>query len=196
MWKSIKLRVSPGFPLLVVLAVLAWAGPVLPPLLVAALCHELGHLLALHWFGVPVREVVVLPLGALLVAPEQERLSYGRELGAVLAGPAANLLLSVLFARLSADYVFAGANFLLGLYNLLPIQGLDGGWALYLLIAWLTEPFTAQRWSRLASWTALAVLVGLAAALVVRTGGGWFFLLGALGMVFSQIRVAKWSRRG
>ena len=74
MWKSIKLRVSPGFPVMVVMAVLAGAGPVLPPLLVAALCHELGHLLALHWFGVPVREVVVLPLGALLVAPGQERL--------------------------------------------------------------------------------------------------------------------------
>ena len=196
MWKSTRLRVSPGFPALLILAVLAGAGPVLPPMLLAALGHEAGHLLALGIFRVPVEEILLLPLGALIVAPRQERLSYGRELLAVLAGPAANLLLALLSARIWGGYVFAGANVLLGLYNLLPIRGLDGGRALYLLVAWLTEPFTALRWSRIAGWTALAVLVGLAAALVVRTGGGWFFLFGALGMVFSQVRLAKYGGRG
>ena len=50
MWKSTKLHFSPGFLVTIALSVLAGAGPVLPHVLLAALCHELGHLAVLRLF--------------------------------------------------------------------------------------------------------------------------------------------------
>ena len=44
-----------------------------------------------------------------------------------------NLLLALVFARVTGDYVLAGANVLLGVFNLLPVPSLDPGRALHLL---------------------------------------------------------------
>ena len=52
-------------------------------------------------------------------------MSYGRELAAVLAGPLANLLAAVLLGWLGYP-VSAGANAVLGAFNLLPVSPLDG----------------------------------------------------------------------
>ena len=195
MWRSTELRVTSGAAVLLVLALLWGAGPVMPHVLVAALCHEAGHLAVLRWFRVPVEAIVVTPMGAVISAPLQEQLSYPRELLAVLAGAAVNLLLAVVFARVSGDYLFAGANFLLGVYNLLPIRGLDGGRALYLLAAWRSEPFAAQRLAAVVNAVTLAVLLGLSAALLWFTGSGLFCLVGAAGMALGQFRVAKRERK-
>ena len=195
MWRSTKFRISSGAALLLVLALLWGAAPVVPHVLVAAVCHELGHLVVLWCFHVPVEAVVVTSMWAVICAPDQERLSYPKELLAVLAGAGVNLLLAVIFARVSGDYLFGGANFLLGVYNLLPVQGLDGWRALYLLIAWRTEPFTAQRLAALVNTVVLAVLLGVSAALLYFTGSGLFCLVGAAGMIFGQFRVAKRERK-
>ena len=55
------------------------------------------------------------------VTPEGEK-----ELAAVLAGPAVNLLCGLLLARGHA-WVAAGAHLSLCLFNLLPVRPLDGG---------------------------------------------------------------------
>ena len=196
MWRSTEFRISPGFFVLLGLSVLAGAGPVLPHVLLATLCHELGHLGMLGFFRVPVQRLTIGPMGAVIEAPGQARLSYGGEILAVAAGPAVNLLLAFALARVSADYLLAGANFLLGAYNLLPVPGLDGSRLLYLGAAWCTDPFAAQRLTGLVGAVTLAVLVGLSAALLWSTGGGAFCLLGVLGLVFHQIRVAKRGRKG
>ena len=195
MWKSTKLHFSPGFLVTIALSVLAGAGEVLPLVLAAALCHELGHLFILWLYHVPVEAVTITPMGAVIRAPLQDHLSYGRDLLATLAGAMVNFALAFLFARVTGEYLFAGANFLLGVYNLLPVQGLDGGRALYLLIAWRTEPFTAQRLAALVNAVVLAVLLGVSAALLYFTGSGLFCLVGAAGMIFGQFRVAKRERK-
>lgn len=187
MWKSTELRISPFCLPALLAALLCGAGEVLPLVLLSALCHELGHLFVLWRFRIPVERVVLSPMGALIIAPEQEKLSYGRELLAVLAGPAVNLALALVLARVCGDYLFAGANAILGVYNLLPVDGLDGGRALFLLLAWRTEPFTALRLTRAVNAVAMALLLGLSVLLLYRTGGGLFCLLAAAGMAAAQI---------
>ena len=54
MWKWGKLELGWGFAALIVLALLGGAGPALPPVLLAAACHELGHLSALWLAGARV----------------------------------------------------------------------------------------------------------------------------------------------
>ena len=187
MWKSTEFRVSPGFLVTLGLSVLLGAASALPAVLAAALCHEAGHLLALWAYHVPVESVTVGSMGAVIRAPRQDRLSYGRDLLSTLAGVAVNFALALLSARAWGMYLFAGANAVLGLYNLLPIQGLDGGRALYLAAAWAAGPFTAQRLCHLVNLIALALLLALVLGLVWRTGGGLLCLAAVLGMVLSQL---------
>lgn len=191
MWKSTEIRLSPGFFAVLALWFLSGAGNVMPYVLGAAACHELGHLAVLALFRVPVSAIWLAPMGAVIVAPGQEQLSYGRDLAATLAGAGTNLLTGLAAARLGDAYLFAGANILLAAYNLLPLEGLDGGRALRLLLSWLWEPITAQRICQRVNCIALALLVGGAAALVLSTGGGVFLLVGALGMGLRQFRLAK-----
>ena len=57
MWKWGKLELGWGFAALIVLALLGGAGPALPPVLLAAACHELGHLSALRLAGARVERL-------------------------------------------------------------------------------------------------------------------------------------------
>ena len=186
MWKSGKLEIGWGFAAMVLLALLAGAGGVLPLVLLSALCHELGHLAALRLAGTEVELLRLTAFGAEIRA-DTRYLPYPKEILCTLAGPAVNLILALLVARLCKDYLFAGANAILGVYNLLPVDGLDGGRALFLLLSWCTEPFTALRVSRAVNLIVMALLLGASVLLLYRTGGGLFCLLAAAGMAAAQL---------
>ena len=126
MWKWGKVEVSWGFPALFLAALWIGAGEVLPLVVLAAICHELGHLAALRLVGVRVERLRLTAFGAELRA-DTRFLPYGKEILCTLAGPAVNLLLALLLARVSGDYLLAGANLIQGCFNLLPIYPLDGG---------------------------------------------------------------------
>lgn len=161
--------------------------------LLAAAMHEGGHLAALAAFHVPVEGVRLGAMGAVIFAPGANRLSYGRELLVTLAGPMVNLISAPLLAALSArlgwewGYLFAGAHTVLGVYNLLPIPPLDGGRALYLLLAWRWGPDAGERVATLAGASAAATLTVLGAYLTL-TFGGALFLLAALGLLGGVLR--------
>ena len=190
-----KIIVSPTVPLLLALFVLLSSPLLLGALLLAALTHELGHCAMLRWLQARVTAVRITALGAEMRI--EGRLSYGGEVLAAAAGPAVNLLLAPLLAyggRLwEMLYLFAGTQLVLGLFNLLPILPLDGGSMLWNLLAWITEPYTADRVMTAIGFGTAAVLT-LAAVWAVWQGGGFFFLLAALGLLWhplGQIGVAK-----
>ena len=190
-----KIIVSPTVPLLLALFVLLSSPLLLGALLLAALTHELGHCAMLRWLRARVTAVRITALGAEMRI--EGRLSYGGEVLAAAAGPAVNLLLAPLLAyggRLwEMLYLFAGTQLVLGLFNLLPILPLDGGSMLWNLLAWVTEPYTADRVMTAIGFGTAAVLT-LAAIWAAWQGGGFFFLLAALGLLWQplgQIGVAK-----
>lgn len=81
---------TPGFWLLLALSLLAGAGTVLPLVLLASLCHELGHVAA--WLGRgPKWSGSVSPPLERNCVPTPAYMPYGRELLCTLAGPAVNL---------------------------------------------------------------------------------------------------------
>lgn len=190
-----KIIVSPTVPLLLALFVLLSSPLLLGALLLAALTHELGHCAMLRWLRARVTAVRITAMGAEMRI--EGRLSYGGEVLAAAAGPAVNLLLAPLLAyggRLwEMLYLFAGTQLVLGLFNLLPILPLDGGSMLWNLLAWITEPYTADRVMTAIGFGTAAVLT-LAAVWAAWQGGGFFFLLAALGLLWQplgQIGVAK-----
>ena len=115
---SEKLRASGGFCLLLLwfAAVNGW----LPLLTVfsAVTIHELGHCLMLRLLGARIT-AFRLTLFGMELRTNSYGISYGRELAAVLAGPAANLLAAVALDRWGTGDVSAliGANMALCVFN-------------------------------------------------------------------------------
>lgn len=183
-----RLWISPLVPLLLALFVWLSSPALLGALLLAALCHELGHYAVLRWLGGWVRQLRISIWGAEMRMGG--RLSYGGELLAAAAGPVVNLLLGAAFSTAGRWsellYLLAGAQLVLGLFNLLPILPLDGGRLLWLGISWATDPFLADGWLR-AIGAALSLTLLGGALLLQRQGGSPFLLLGAAGLALHSL---------
>lgn len=157
-----KISVSPGFLLLIAMLFYLDEGiGILPWGILAALLHELGHILAARISGGRVDAITFNITGAELRLSYAGGLSYGRENMIALAGPAANLLAGVP-ALCFGGYLFAITSFGLGLFNLVPILPLDGGRVLSNLIS--------ERIGILASEKALSVSAGISIGILVGFG--------------------------
>lgn len=194
------MRVSVSFWLLVVIAAIISPVQVVVNILLAAMLHECGHLAILRLFRVPVEGMRLTALGAELYARGAQRLSYGRELLVTLAGPAINLIVAVLAAAAALYmqwetlYVFAGANVILCLYNLLPILPLDGGRTLYLVTAYFFGPMVGDAVAAIVGTVCALSLLVLGIYLSIVSGSGMFFLLAAFSLLWGtlpQLRLAK-----
>jgi stage IV sporulation protein FB len=198
-----KVRVSPALPLLLAFVILTADTVLLCALLVAALCHELGHYLVVHRLGVEVAELRLNVFGAEMRLRDTRRLSYGGEFLATAAGPLTNIILASVFALLGYNderwFLFAGAQIVLGAFNLLPLMPLDGGKLLWLLLAWCIDPFVADRISAAVSLLGSLFLLYGGACILRSYGGSPFLLLGAVGLAFCaicQMGLVKNSRKG
>ncbi len=181
--RGIDIKMHITFPLILIWAALSFgyfrnAGlegavyGVLVTLLVFAIVvlHELGHSLAALHFNIPVKQIVLLPIGGvaqLEEIPEEPR----KELIIAAAGPLVNLLLALLLVILAPlfgqnliwrgllelpstlgvlsfssifSYVFV-TNIFIGIFNLIPAYPMDGGRILRALIATRLSYLTATR---------------------------------------------------
>ena len=171
-WRRVEC--SSGFLLLAAgLFYLDGAG-VVPWAALAALLHELGHYAAVRLQGGRLRRLRLTAVGAEMILDRRRDLTYAGELGAVLAGPAMNLLLAPAAARLGERweglYLLAGLSLTLGWFNLLPVYPRDGGRALMLILSGFLPPAAAERVVWCCSLT-LASLVLAAGTVLLRQGG-------------------------
>jgi Zn-dependent protease len=113
-------------------------------LLIVLLLHELGHVVAMRWAGIPVRGVYFIPFFGAVAVGESFGESEAARGFVALMGPAGSMLTTGLFAWLSlqngdsyvADLALISAA-VNGL-NLLPILPLDGGRVLQALTSRLS----------------------------------------------------------
>lgn len=96
-------------------------------ILTVILVHGLGHSLAAACVGIRFRRVRLTATGFRLMTP-QAYPSYRAEAITALGGPLANILSAVLVPHLLPSYTaFVSLSLYLGLLNLLPLRGFDGG---------------------------------------------------------------------
>jgi Zn-dependent protease/CBS domain-containing protein len=153
-------------------------------LYVSVLIHELSHCVVARGFGLPVRRILLYPLGGFSEI-ELEPQTPAREFLVSAAGPALSLVLAacgyglmhVVPAGTIAGVLVSQlrwANLVVGIFNLLPGLPLDGGRMLRALIWKLTgRPATS---TIAAAWAgrvlAVAIFVVPFTALEVRGSGG------------------------
>lgn len=205
--RGIDLRVHITFPLILVWAAIqfgflsgaGWTGAlfgviVILLLFVIVTLHELGHSVAAQHYGVPVKQIVLLPIGGVAQLDHIPETPW-QEFVIAIAGPAVNFLLAILLGVLLLvpgigfvgageftaldnitlplifSYIFA-YNLFLGLFNLLPAFPMDGGRILRAALAARMDYLTATRW---------AVRVGQMLAWVLGlygfTSGNFFLIL-------------------
>ena len=116
---------------------IAWLG------LLAGLLHEAGHLAAvLLCGGAPGR--LAFEMTGIRMEEPRGGFSPGKEAAVLAAGSAVNLLLAA--GSLAAGWeAFAAGNLLLGLLNLAPVRGLDGGKLLVLLLSRRLDLYKSER---------------------------------------------------
>ncbi len=144
-------------------------------LYLSVLIHELSHSLVARGFGLPVRRILLYPLGGFSEI-EQEPPTPGREFLVSAAGPAMSLLLAALGIGVNVLFSPPGiagvlidrlilANAVVGVFNLLPGLPLDGG---RVLRAGLWKVTGKSGYSTvLAAWAGRVLAIALVAAVVV-----------------------------
>lgn len=141
-----RVEVTGGFLLLAAALYYLDGQNILPWAACACFCHELGHLLAIHAMGGRVARIRLSLTGAEMALSAARPLGLGGNLVSSLAGPIANLALALLAAGAGERwYLFAGLNLSLAAFNLLPVAQLDGGRAVYSLVAILWSRQTAEQ---------------------------------------------------
>jgi Zn-dependent protease/CBS domain-containing protein len=137
-------------------------------LYVSVLIHELSHSLVARGYGLPVRRIVLWPLGGVSEI-DREAPTPGREFAIAAAGPALSLVLGGIgwglyqVANTGVTGVLirqlVWANIIVGLFNLLPGLPLDGGRMLRAVIWAVTKkPTTA---TLAAAWTGRVLALAL-----------------------------------
>jgi Zn-dependent protease len=189
---GIKIKVHVTFFLILILGAIQWGGPygatgavygvvLMILLFVCVTLHELGHSIVAMRFGVPVREIVLLPLGGVALLSRNAEKPW-QELLIAAAGPIVNIVIAVLLFGATGTATALGtldgsalqenappslsslliwllqANVILVLFNLIPAFPLDGGRMLRAILAMLMPP---QRATRIATAIGQVIAIGL-----------------------------------
>lgn len=159
-----------------------FGGSIAASLLAVILLHELGHVIAMRWAGIPVRGIYFVPFfGGVAVGESFGTAEVTRGFVALM-GPAFSMLTTILFVLLSdqsndpffSDLALVSA--MLNGFNLLPVLPLDGGRILQALTSRI-----APHAARIVHAVTLCLGIGLA------TLSGDYVLLGLLLLVTPAI---------
>jgi len=150
--------------------------------------HELGHALTARRFGVGVPRILLLPIGGMAEFDSIPR-KPSQELSIALAGPAVNFVIvgvlllfvpfpgeqiSLLVRSIFSSHVYGdlsmsllqellALNFIMGVFNLVPVFPMDGGRVLRALLAtrmdYLRATFYAASIAKVLAGTAIVAAV-------------------------------------
>jgi Zn-dependent protease len=192
---GIDIKIHITFFLILILGALPWGNQfgvtgalfgvgLILALFLCVTLHELGHSLAAQFYGIPVREIILLPLGGVALLSRNPTKPI-QELVIALAGPLVNVVIAlVLLVITGAGLALGGldsatlmnseqtpslelflfwllqANIALVVFNMIPAFPLDGGRVLRAVLAMVMP---SQRATAIATMIGqgLAVLLGV-----------------------------------
>lgn len=175
---------TPGFPTFLLL--LWYWNPfgAFWSFLMAVCVHELAHIVVLRLLGGKIERI---RFRFAQVELETGLLPLKTELWTAAAGPCVNLFCAGIFGRVMP--VFAATSALLGLFNLLPVEPLDGGRILRVLLSWCFGESGGQIAKILANVCIAGMLVIAASAFWVR--GDIACLIAGMVLAFRLLRLRR-----
>lgn len=100
--------------------------------------HELSHCIMAVALGAKLKQILITPVGERAIIQNLERLSLGKRLAILLAGPMGSLFVGwacfFLAKGNAARMEYAVMNWIIGGFNLLPFLPMDGGGILWNLL--------------------------------------------------------------
>lgn len=158
---------------------------------VSVILHELAHLCGMWIVESNPRSVKLIPACIQITKDINTKASH--EIFVSLCGPVLNLLL---FAVCYFDYTvikkdavltFAVINLILGIFNLLPAKGLDGGDILYNLFCRKCGEHKANIAIKASSIITGAAMLVLGIVLFKKSGGNFSLIIMALYLLISTL---------
>ena len=143
--------------------------------ILAAFIHEIGHIIAMVLIN---RKPVQIKLGLFdinIITNKQSYKNMFQEMFIILAGPLANIIFTIISYLLLKQSNKETFNFLtyenlfLALLNLLPIESLDGGQIVYILLLNKFNFITCQNIIRITSFFVLTPLAALGFLLLLKS---------------------------
>lgn len=156
----------------------------------AMLLHELGHLLAAHMLHIKIKKLSFDVFGAKIMTSGVY--SYEKEAWLAIGGPLCSLLLAVLLFPFKGTFplTLAATSLSLGIFNLLPIEGFDGGRVLHAILTRKLSSAHAAGVLAISSYLSLFLLFLLASCVLLRFGES-LSLAVLCAHLFVQIFLAK-----
>ncbi len=129
---NVSIYISFTFICLILFVLITAESTNIPVTLACSLLHELGHFFALFLSGEKNFSMKISFFGGEICRNESYKTNYILEFFVHIAGPLVNLLLALVFLLCNNISLFE-TNTAIAVFNLLPIDNLDGGKALYSL---------------------------------------------------------------
>lgn len=143
------------------------------PTLFAVFIHEFGHLFMMWATGEELKKIRLIPASVQIVSSFKG--SYKKDVLVAVSGPMVNF---IFFGVFYYNYVcfgnrsvllFSVLNLIIGIFNLLPVKGLDGGTVIYILVCRFCTPNKALWCLRIL--TAVLGAVTLVGAVILTVSG-------------------------
>lgn len=179
---KVKISISVPFAVIIAFLLITDKTGLMSASLFAVVIHEMGHLVAMKAVKCAPKEVVFSAAGVLINGAAF--CSATENVIIAVSGPVTNLIFTVLFYFAGVFFdtvllvVFAAVQLILGVINLLPIKGLDGGTVLYFLLQKFGANNPNFALTLVSIFTAVAVTVLGAAVAVKNISNPSLLLLG------------------
>ena len=168
-----KQKIKLGFLTVFMSAILYVASPsYFVALLLSVTIHELGHIITAKICRIPMSQFKLGIFGASLT-PSELLYSYPKEILLCLGGPVFNfasiLIFYPIYGTSMTNSLFLLSSAALGILNMLPIVGFDGGRILSALLNIFLSPYIALKILKLISFTFIFTLWCFSVYLLLRT---------------------------
>ncbi len=132
--------------------------------IISAICHEMGHILAMRILNTKTDNIKLSLFDININDKDKFKRTLPSELFVIMAGIIVNIIICVSSYAVykSTDIkeflILSTANGVLAIFNMLPVDSLDGGNAIFLILIKFTSAKTAQKTLEIISFIVLLPL--------------------------------------
>ncbi|HYK74631.1 MAG TPA: M50 family metallopeptidase, partial [Pseudoneobacillus sp.] len=164
-----KIHIHPLMWIVILLAVATAHFMELCLLLLIIFIHEMGHAVAASFFSWRIKKISFLPFGGVAEMDEHGNRPLKEEAIVTISGPLQHLwMMGIAYLLMSMDVISFGLyelfiqyNYMVVIFNLLPIWPLDGGKLVFLLLSLKSSFPQAHYQTLLISFASTLVFIAL-----------------------------------